>query len=87
MDQYALAMAAAGMTDGYIANTRRVIFEFARSLSRPLWSASCVDADRFLRNQRHDGRTASTRATKAVMVAHFYSFLIARYQVRATFMR
>lgn len=80
VDQYALAMAAAGMTDGYIANTRRVVFEFAGTLTQPLWSASCGDADRFLSNQRRDGRMASTRATKAVMLAQFYSFVIGRYQ-------
>ena len=29
VDQYALALAAAGLTDGYVASCRRVIFEFA----------------------------------------------------------
>ena len=33
IDQYALAMAAAGLTDGYVSETRRVIFELAACLS------------------------------------------------------
>jgi len=80
VDQYALALAAAGLTDGYVASCRRVIFEFAASLAGPLWSASCDDADRFLTDQRRTGRTASTRATKAVVLAQFYAFVMARYQ-------
>ena len=80
VDQYALAMAAAGLTDAYVKDTRRVIFEFTGSLSGPLWSASCDDADRFLTGQRRAGLAPSTRATKAVMLAQFYSFVIARYQ-------
>jgi hypothetical protein len=39
-------MAAAGLSDGHVSNTRSVIIEFARSLGRPLWSATCDDADR-----------------------------------------
>jgi integrase/recombinase XerC len=80
VDQYALAMASAGLTDGYVADTRRVVFEFTESLSGPLWSASCGDADRFLNGQRRVGYAASTRATKAAMLAQFYAFVIARYQ-------
>jgi integrase/recombinase XerC len=80
VDQYALAMAGAGMTDGHVASTRRVILEFAQALSQPLWSASCGDADRFLSDQRRGGLSASTRATKAGMLAQFYSFVVARYQ-------
>ena len=55
VDQYALAMAAAGLTDSYVSSTRRVIFEFARSLAGPLWTATCEDADRFLADQRRAG--------------------------------
>ncbi len=80
IDQYALAMAAAGLTDGYVSNCRRVIFQFAEPLKGPLWTASCEDGDRFLSEQRRAGRTASTRSTKAVMLAQFYDFVIARYQ-------
>jgi site-specific recombinase XerD len=80
VDQYALAMASAGLTDGYVANTRRVIVEFARSLPGPLWAVSCADADGFLADQRRAGRSAATRATKAVMLAGFFEFAVARYQ-------
>jgi site-specific recombinase XerD len=80
IDQYALAMAAAGLTDAHVAGTRRVIFEFAEALPGPLWSASCDDADRFLHAQRRAGHAVSTRATKAGMLAQFYAFVIARYQ-------
>ncbi len=80
VDQYALAMAAAGLTDAHVAATRRVVFEFAESLSGALWSASCDDADRFLSEQRRAGHAHSTRAGKAGMLAGFYAFVIARYQ-------
>src|SRR5919106_2433918 len=71
IDQYALAMAATGLTDAYVAACRRVIFEFCGSLRGPLWSATCDDADRFLSEQRRAGRATSTRASKAVMLAQF----------------
>lgn len=80
VDQYALAMAAAGLTDGHVAGTRRVIFEFTAALSGPLWTASCDHADRFLSDQRRAGCAPSTRAGKAAMLAQFYAFVIARYQ-------
>lgn len=80
VDQYALAMAAAGLSDGHVSGTRSVIIEFARSLSGPLWSASCDDADRFLAELRRAGRSVSTRAGKAGMLAQFYDFVITRYQ-------
>lgn len=80
LDQYALAMAAAGLTDGHVGNARSTIIEFTRSLPGPLWSASCDDADRFLAEQRRAGRSVSTRAGKAGMLAQFYDFVISRYQ-------
>jgi site-specific recombinase XerD len=80
VDQYALAMAAAGLSDGHVSNTRSVVIEFARSQPGPLWSASCDDADRFLAELRRAGRSVSTRAGKAGMLAQFYDFVIARYQ-------
>jgi len=80
VDQYALAMAAAGLTDGHAGNARTTIIEFTRSLPGPLWSATCDDADRFLAEQRRAGRSVSTRAGKAGMLAQFYDFVISRYQ-------
>jgi len=80
VDQYALAMAAAGLSDGHVSNTRSVIIEFARSLTGPLWSATCDDADRFLAEQRRMGRSVSTRAGKAGALALAYEFMISRYQ-------
>jgi integrase/recombinase XerC len=80
IDQYALAMAAAGLTDGYVSAARRMVFEFTAALSGPLWSATCADADRFLNDQRRAGRSASTRSSKAFALASFYAFVIARYQ-------
>ena len=80
VDQYALAMAAAGLTDGHVGNARTTIIEFTRSLAGPLWSTSCDDADRFLAEQRRAGRSVSTRAGKAGMLAQFYDFVISRYQ-------
>lgn len=80
IDQYALAMAAAGLSDGHVANSRSVIIEFARSLAGPLWSATCDDADRFLAEQRWAGRRVTTRAGKAGALAQFYEFVISCYQ-------
>ena len=58
VDQYALAMAAAGLTDGHISASRSTVVEFARTLSGPLWSASTDDADRYLTDLRRQGRLA-----------------------------
>jgi site-specific recombinase XerD len=80
VDQHVLAMAAAGLTDGHVANTRAVIVEFARSLPGPLWSGTCADADRFLAEARRSGHAVSTRAGKAGTLAMFFEFLITRYQ-------
>ncbi|MEU1073582.1 MULTISPECIES: tyrosine-type recombinase/integrase [unclassified Streptomyces] len=80
VDQYALAMAAAGLTDGHVSNARTAVIDFARSLPGPIWTASCDDADRFLTDLRREGRAANTRAGKAGMVAQFYDFMVSRYQ-------
>jgi integrase/recombinase XerC len=80
VDQYALAMAAAGLTDTHVSSSRATIIEFARSLTGPLWTASCGDADRFLVEQRRAGRAVSTRAGKAGVLALFFEFVISRYQ-------
>lgn len=80
VDQYALAMAGAGLSDGHVSGTRSTIIEFARSLTGPLWSASCDDADRFLAEQRRAGRSVTTRAGKAGTLSLFYEFVISRYQ-------
>src|SRR2546421_11778604 len=48
VDQYALAMAASGITDHHVSNQRMVLFEFIRFLSRPLWTTESADADRYL---------------------------------------
>jgi integrase/recombinase XerC len=80
VDQYALAMAAAGLTDAHVSQSRATIIEFARSLTGPLWTASCDDADRFLVDQRRAGRSVTTRAGKAGVLALFFEFVISRYQ-------
>ncbi len=80
VDQYALAMAAAGLSDGHVSNSRSTVIEFARSLSGPLWAATCDDADRFLADQRRKGRAVTTRAGKAGVLASFFEFVISRYQ-------
>src|SRR5680860_347460 len=80
VDQYALAMAAAGLSDGHIRRTRAIVIEFARTMTGPLWSATCVDADAFLAEQRRMGHSVSTRAGKAGALAGFYDFVISRYE-------
>lgn len=80
IDQYSLAMAAAGITDETAANERGVVFEFARFLSRPLWTAEVDDADRYLRWLRRErGNAKSTVAGKAGVLARFFDFVITRY--------
>lgn len=80
VDQYALALAGAGLTDDYIAGERSVIFEFLRSMERPAWTATPEDADRFLNAARKAGRSPATVQSKAWTLSRFYEFLIARYQ-------
>lgn len=80
VDQYALAMSAAGLTDGHIGNARSAIIAFRRSLAGPLWSATCEDADRYFADLRRAGRSVSTRAGRAGVLAQFFDFMIQRYQ-------
>jgi len=80
VDQYALAMSAAGLSDGHIRQTRAIVIEFARTLTRPLWEATFTDADAFLAEQRRLGHSVSTRAGKAGALSGFYEFVIARYE-------
>ena len=80
VDQYALAMAAAGLSDGHIRHTRAVVIEFARTLPGPVWEATFADADAFLAEQRRLGHSVSTRAGKAGTLSGFYEFVIARYE-------
>jgi site-specific recombinase XerD len=81
VDQYCLAMAGAGFTDGHVAGDRGVIFEWIRFLARPVWSATPDDADRFLVWLRRERRQAkSTVQSKAWCLARFFDFVIARHQ-------
>lgn len=72
-------MAPADLSDGHIRRNRAIVIEFARSLTGPLWAATCADADAFLADQRRLGHSVSTRAGKAGTLAGFYDFDIARY--------
>jgi site-specific recombinase XerD len=81
VDQYALAMSGSGSTDGHVAQARAVVFEFARFLSRPLWTAEPGDGDRFLAGLRRERRLApATVFGKALTLRQFYEFLAVRYQ-------
>ncbi|MFJ1936727.1 tyrosine-type recombinase/integrase [Kitasatospora sp. NPDC088160] len=81
VDQYLLASAGAGVSDGTVAGDRRVIFEFLRYAGIPAWAVGPEDGDRFLTYQRKDcGWAPSTVQGKAWAIASFYDFLIARYQ-------
>jgi site-specific recombinase XerD len=80
VDEYALAAAAAGITDATIADERSAVFEFIRFLGRPVWEAGPSDGDSFLAAGRRRGLAKSTLARKAGIVAAFFGFLIARYQ-------
>lgn len=81
VDQYALAAAGAGVTDRHIAEERSMVFQFIRFLGRPVWTATCEDADRFLVHQRKErGLAKTTVQGKAWTLARFYEFLVVRYQ-------
>jgi len=81
IDQYALALLGAGMTDPSVANDRAALFEFIRFLARPIWTAAPDDADRYLLWLRRDrGLAKSTVKGKSAALAHFFDFLIARHQ-------
>jgi site-specific recombinase XerD len=81
VDQYLLAAVGAGVGDESIRQERMVIFEFRRSLGRPLWTAGPENADRFLQSQRKDlGLMRSTVYKKSLALAQLFDFLIARYQ-------
>ncbi len=81
VDQYALAMVGAGITDGQVASERSTLFSFIGFLGRPVWTATPADADRYLARQRKERNlTHSTVRSKARTIAEFFEFLIARYQ-------
>jgi hypothetical protein len=81
VDQYLLAAVGSGASDGTVNENRSVIFEFARFLARPVWTAQPQDADRFLARQRIVlGRARLTVQHKGWALARFYDFLVLRYQ-------
>jgi site-specific recombinase XerD len=80
VDQYALSMSAAGLTDRHIASERTTVIEFARLLTGPIWTAQVDDGDRYLVNLRQRGQANTTVRGKADCVARFYEFLLTRYQ-------
>lgn len=81
VDQYALAMAAAGITDHHISHQRSTLFDFIRHLGRPVWTAESADADRYLAWLRTEQRQAqSTLFSKAMFLRQFFDFLVLRYQ-------
>ena len=81
VDQYALATAGAGATDGTVAADRAVLFEYIGFLARPVWTSTPEDADRYLLWLRRERRQAkSTVQGKAAMLSRFFEFIISRYQ-------
>jgi len=81
VDQYLLAAVGAGLGDSTVGGDRSVLFEFIAFLGRPVWTARPHDADRFLARQRKDlGRSRLTVQRKAWSLAHFFDFLLLRYQ-------
>ena len=81
VDQYLLAAVGAGSADSTVAGDRSALFEFIRFLGRPVWTAQPGDADRFLADQRRRlGLARLTVQHKAWALAHFFDFLVVRYQ-------
>lgn len=79
VDQWALAMAAAGCVDSYVHKQRSVVMELLRFVGRPPWTVQPEDLDRFVKSLRADRQAPSTIKDKAWGIARFYDFLIARY--------
>jgi integrase/recombinase XerD len=78
MSEYALARAAASISDATIRHDLSVISEAREWLGRPLWTMTAQDMDRFLvEGQR--GREARTKANKAQSLAIFFEFLELRH--------
>ncbi|WP_221327039.1 tyrosine-type recombinase/integrase [Actinoplanes sp. L3-i22] len=80
VDQYLLAAVGVGSVDSTVASDRSVLFEFIRFLGRPVWTARPSDADRFLAAARRSGLARLTVQHKAWALAHFFDFLVVRYQ-------
>jgi site-specific recombinase XerD len=80
VDQYLLAAVGAGLADSTVAGERSALFEFIRFLGRPVWTAQPGDADRFLAHQRKLGLARLTVVHKAQALAHFFGFVMVRYQ-------
>lgn len=80
IDQYALAGAAAGITDKFISQERSTVFEFIRFLGQPVWTARHEDADRFLTSLRRRGLAKSTLQARAWVLGRFFDFVVSRYQ-------
>ncbi|MFE9813176.1 hypothetical protein [Streptomyces sp. NPDC005548] len=55
VDQYALALAAAGVGDGRVVFNCRAAVLFVRSSGRRLWAVQVEDADRYLVWLRKEG--------------------------------
>lgn len=78
MSEYALARAAASVSDGTIRHDLSVIAEVREWLGLPLWGMTAQDMDRFLvEGQR--GRGERTKANKARSLAVFFEFLELRH--------
>lgn len=60
VDQYALAMVGAGLTDGYVSQERAVVFDFIQFLDSPVWTAEPADADRYLVYLRRERGSAKS---------------------------
>jgi site-specific recombinase XerD len=81
VDQYAMAMSAAGVSDAHIAQDRSVVFSFIRFVGRHAWTIKPEDADRFLVYLRKDcGQAKITVQQKAWTIAQFFDYVIERYQ-------
>lgn len=81
VDQFALAMVGAGLTDSHISSERSAVLEFVRHVGKPVWRATEADADRFLTWLRRErGQARSTIEGKAGAIARFFDFMISRYQ-------
>ncbi|MFF3313010.1 tyrosine-type recombinase/integrase [Streptomyces sp. NPDC002952] len=79
VDRFVLASAAAGVSDGVLAQGRVVVEEFVGFAGCRVWEVRDRHADRWLVWLRGRGLAKQTVYGRASTVARFYAFLTARY--------
>ncbi|MFJ3762564.1 tyrosine-type recombinase/integrase [Streptomyces sp. NPDC090080] len=79
LDRFTLASAAAGFTDGVLAEDRAALRELVAVVGCRVWEVGVGDVDGWLVWLRGRGLARGTVYRRAGTVARFYEFLLSRY--------